>query len=339
MNRTIQVRDLLRGCKPGRLQSAGNMQVLPLLSELQDERFVAPDVALVSTAGYGTLVFRNPRPQRMLVPSGATYIVPQEAQNHALPHAGFVKGMETKPFATAMCVQQTQGGYISEGQHELMLLPFPLRERAHAIRRETGFSRLWQAIAEFNREAGLEESQQAGHLEYFFVRYQAELDTFVAQFEPVPGQVGCIVLVGGKVAGVERTPSESFFRAVFKALVRECYGSHALIEARKQPDAPPPPTRQPLRPVTSRADLLTALAEVEAEERYRVTTLVENILDVELARQTEEEGELIIDALGDHPFVGQMIRDGEKVVYASLVATRQWRQSEDWLMARPFSMQ
>ncbi len=337
MSQTILVRDLLRGCTAGRLQSAGNMQVLPLCSDLQDERFVAPDVAFVSTAGYGNLVVRNPEPRALLVPCAATWIVAQKAQNHALPHAGYVKGHEKKQFSTAVCVQQGQGGYIGEDRHEMMLLPFPLREQAHAIRRETSFSRLWPAIAEFNREAGLETEQQVGHLEFFFDRYRAELDTFVAQFEPVPGQVGCVVLVGGKVVGLERTPSHAYFRAVFKALVRECYGSLALVEARRQ--AEPPATRQPLRPVTSRADLLAALAEVEAEERRRVAGLVEEMLAVELARQAEEEGELVIEALGEEPFVGQMIRDGDRVVYASLVATRRWRQDQDWLLARPFSMQ
>jgi hypothetical protein len=337
MSRTIGVRELLRGCTAGRLQSAGNMQVLPLLSDLQDERFVAPDEALVSTAGYGNLVFRNPQPQGLLVPCGATYIVAHQAQNHALPHAGYVKGNETKQYTTAMCVQQGQGGYIPEGRHELMLLPFPLREKAHGVRRETGFSRLWQAIADFNREAGLQQQYQAGHLEFFFDRYRTELDMFVAQFEPVPGQVGCVVLVGGKVAGLERTPSETYFRSVFKALVRECYGSLALVEARSETGVPA--TRVPLRPVSSRADLLEALAEVEAEERQRVADLVEALLEVELSRQTEEEGEVTVDALGEQPFVGQMVRDGERIVYASLVATRRWRQGQDWLMARPFSMQ
>ncbi len=337
MSRTIGVRDLLRGCTAGRLQSAGNMQMLPLLSELQDERFVAPDVALVSTAGYGNLVFRNPQPQALLVPCGATYIVTQHAQNHALPHAGYVKGHEAKQYTTAVCVQQGQGGYIPEGRHELMLLPFPLREKAHGVRREVGFSRLWQAIADFNREAGLDPQQHAGHLEFFFDRYRTELDTFVAQFEPVPGQVGCVVLVGGKVAGLERTPSEAYFRSVFKALVRECYGSLALLEARRETAVPA--TRRPLRPVSSRADLLAALAEVEAEERQRVAGLVDALLEVELSRHTEEEGEVTVDALGEQPFVGQMVRDGERIVYASLVATRRWRQERDWLMARPFSMQ
>jgi hypothetical protein len=336
---TLKVRDLLRGCVPGRLQSVGNMQVVPLCGQLEDERFVPPTEALVSTAGYGNLVVRNPMQWPLLVPTGATYIVPQAAQNHALPHAGFVGAAAVKQYSTAMCVQQTQGGYIREGRHELMLLPFPLRESAHRVRRETAFNRLWDAIAEFNREAGLPADNHQGHLEYFFNRYKAELDTFVAQFEPVPDQVGAIVLIDGLVVGIERTPSAAYFLGVWKALIRECYGSLALLEARRQPNAGPPATRAPLRQAASPADLLAALEEAQAQERTTVTGLVNGILDVELTRSVDEQGELVVEALGEQPFVGQMIRDGEKIVYASLVVTRQGRASQEWRQARPFSMQ
>src|SRR5260370_1165860 len=169
-------RDLLKGCVPGRLQSVGNMQVVPLCSEFHDDRFVAPDSAFVSTAGYGNLVIRNPGPRALLVPAGATYIVPEAAQNHALPHAGFVKAQEVKRYETAVCVQQSQGGYIAEGRHTMMLLPFPLREAAHRLRREVHFGRLWPAIAEMNRAAGLEPNRHAGHLEFFFEHYKEQLD-------------------------------------------------------------------------------------------------------------------------------------------------------------------
>jgi hypothetical protein len=330
---TLTIRDLLRGCTPGRLQSVGAMQVVPLCSQLEDERFVPPTEALVSTAGYGNLVVRNPLSGPLLVPTGATYIVSQAAQNHALPHAGFVAAAATKQYSTAACVQQSQGGYISEGRHELMLLPFPLREAAHRVRRETAFNRLWGAIADFNRESGLPAGNHQGHLEYFFNHYKAELDTFVAQFEPVPQEVGAIVLIDGRVVGVERTPSSAYFLGVWKALIRECYGSLALLEAG------PPATRVPLRQSSSPADLLLALEEAEAQERALVVSLVNSILDVELTRQVDEEGELVVEALGEQPFVGQMIRDGEKIVYASLVVTRRWRSSEQWRRTEPFSMQ
>jgi hypothetical protein len=338
MSTTIQVAELLKGCRPGRLQSVGNMQVLPVCSELQDRRFVAPDAAQVSTEGYGNLVFNNTQNCLLLVPTGTTYIVEQAAQNHALPHAGYVKALEVKKYETAMCVQQSQGGYIAEGKHPLMLLPFPLREQAHGLRRDKSFGRLWPAIAAFNRSAGLSDQGDRGHLEFFFQRYREQLDTFVAQFEPVPEQVGCIVLIDGKVAGVERTPSSAYFQSVWRPLLRECYGSLAIVEAGKQASPTFPRTRVPLRRAASKADLFAALREAEAEEYRRASTLVGNLLTIELQRQVDEEGDVTIEALGEQPFVGQMIRDGEKIIYASLVAVEKWRQCDDWLMAEPFAL-
>ena len=40
--KTIRVADVLHGCTPGRMQSVGYMQVIPLVSDLSDNRFVSP---------------------------------------------------------------------------------------------------------------------------------------------------------------------------------------------------------------------------------------------------------------------------------------------------------
>jgi hypothetical protein len=60
--KAIRVTDVLHGCSPGRIQSVGYMQVIPLVSELSDDRFVSPveGQADVFTTDYGTLGFRNP---------------------------------------------------------------------------------------------------------------------------------------------------------------------------------------------------------------------------------------------------------------------------------------
>jgi hypothetical protein len=293
------------------------MQVVPLVSDFHDGRFAAPIEARIGTAGYGHLVVVNPADREMLVPAGAAYLVAQQAQNHALPSAGCVPKQTTRTFDTAVCVQQTQGGYITEGQHELMLLPAALRRAAHAQRLEKTYHRLWPAIGEFNAAAGLEST--GGHLEKFFEKFRAELDHFVAEFEPVPQQVGAVVLVNGSVAGVERSPSADYFRAVWKPLIRECYGSMALVTARKDPAA----TRIPLRPVTSLTDLERALVEAEAEERRRIGDVLQCVLAAELSVSTDEAGETVIEGLGgaDQVFVGQCVRAGDRVLYCSLVAS------------------
>lgn len=333
----VAISELLKGCTPGRVQTVGYMSIVPLLSDIQDERFAAPTGARVSTEGYGKLVVKNPEDVVMILPSGATYIVSQAAQNHAIAHAGVIKAKAVQQFHTAMCVQQTQGGYIAEGQHELSLLPVALREKAHKGRRDNQFNRLWPEIAKFNAGAGL--AGAGGHLEKFFEKFTAELDQFVAEFEPLPKQVGAIVLINGKVVGVERCPSEKYFRAVWRPLIRECYGSMALLEAKKGAAAVPK-TRVAVRAATDLADLEAALAEAELAERQKVAGLVNSIAELRLARTVDESKEFLVEGLGGEreSFVGQSIRDGSQVVYASLVASEKWVQKEDWLFAAPFAM-
>lgn len=325
---TVKIGELVRGCAPGRLQSVGAMQVVPLVSAYHDDRFAPPTEARVGTAGYGNLVVANPADRALLVPAGAAYMVAQKAQNHALPSAGCVPERATRTFDTAVCVQQTQGGFIAEGRHELMLLPAALRRAAHAARLEKSFQRLWPAIGEFSAAAGLEDA--GGHLEKFFETFRAELDHFVAEFEPVPSQVGAVVLVNGAVAGVERTPSADYFRAVWRPLIRECYGSLALVEARKGAPAVPR-TRVPLRAAASLDDLERALGEAEAEERRRVGVLLDGVRAAELSVATDEPGETVIEGLGGdgQPFVGQCVRAGGQVLYCSLVASEKWARPEE----------
>lgn len=340
---SVKIGDLLRGLTPGRQQVVGNMAVVPLLAEAayQDARFVPPGGAGVSTKGYGKLGIRNHTDKVMLVPAGTTYIVDEKAQNHALPGVGCIKAKASREFNQAMCVQQGQGGYITEKEHEMMLLPQPLREKAHRVRRESEFGRLWPAIAEFNRTAGLPEYGDRGHLEHFYQKYNKELEQFVAEFEPVPGQVGAVVLVNGRVAGVERTPSEAYFREIWRPLIRDCYGALSLIEARKTPTPVPPPTRVPLRTATSLADLVLAVEESDASERTKVADLVNAILSVDLPCQSDEATpEATIDGLGSDTtsFVGQSVRSGPSVVYASLVAAEKWATRQQWLTAPAFRM-
>jgi hypothetical protein len=192
------------------------------------------------------------------------------------------------------------------------------------VRRLVDFRRLWRAIGAFNVRSGLPAAMERGHLEYFFSHYREQLDDFAAQFEPTPGAVGCVVLLNGRVVGVERTPSPSYFQAVWRPLVRECYGSQAVLEAQR--NSAPPPTRVPLRQATSRADLLAALREAVDEERRRLDNVLAETLRLTLERSEDEAGELTVEAVGDGPFVGQVVRSGGEVVYASLVAADGWSE-------------
>lgn len=335
----MKLAEILKGCTPGKIQSVGVMQVIPLISDISDDSFVSPNQsAKVSTSGYGTLVFKNEKKETMIVPPQAGYVVKQSAQDHALPHVGIVKGKQTGSFTNAMCIQQNQGGYVASGEHNMMILPFPLREKAYKVRNTRGYDRLWGDISALNKRAGVQSNSGAAHLEYFFNSFKEQLDRFVAEFEPVDKQVGAIVLINGRVVGVERTPGYEYWTSVWTSLIRECYGSLAIIEANDY-EGKVPATRVPLRKAQSVSDLRTALNEASNEEYDRVKKIVNDIADIDMDQKVDKtSGDIDVEELSGERFIGQIVKKGETVVYASLVATKKWRDNEEWNEAESFKM-
>ncbi len=339
--KTITLAEVLRGTEASRVQSVGYMQVIPLTSDLTDDRFVSPaEVGVgVTTTHYGTLVFDNSEDTLLIVPCHTGYVVQESAQDHAMAHAGLVKARDKRAFDTARCVQQTQGGLIRSGHYQMIILPFALREQALKDRNSKGYDKLWGAIAGFNREMGIEG---ASHLEYFLERFGRELDEFVAEFECVPHQVGAIILIDDHVVGIERAPSHAYWQSVWPALIRECYGSLAIQVARSKGETPPAPpgTRVPLpEEIGSLDDLGRAVEEIAAEEESRVRSLVRELLDERLTLTADEEIEgLNLETLEPGRFVGQVVRDGERIVYASILSSKRWLQGRRWAGAKPFTI-
>jgi hypothetical protein len=314
---SLTVEEILRGTGPGLPQSAGQMQLIPLVGD-DDESF-APPVLEVGTAGYGSVVLRNDSDRPTIVPPGAGWVVLQKAQDHALGGGALLRPGETRQIDTAMCIQQSQGGLIERAKHALLILPAALRAKALSIRRVVGFQKLWESIQAYNQSFGI--NQYGGHLEYFLRTFQKELDTFVAEFELVPRQVGAVILVGGEVVGVERAPSAAYWKAVWGPLVRVCYGSLALTAARE--NKAPPATRAPLRTaeVKTLADLREALARAELEQRDSLESRLQAICASALQASTEADDTLAgvaLTTVAGPRLAGQVATVRGAVRYASL---------------------
>ncbi len=338
--KTIRVADVLHGCTPGRIQSVGYMQVIPLLSELSDGRFVSPveGEAEVFTTSYGTLGFRNPGDCVLIVPCHAGYVVKQAAQDHAMAHAGVVRSAGERSFNTAMCIQQSQGGFIQRGSYRMLILPYALRERALEVRKDKSYNKLWDAISLFNQEMGV---QGHGHLEFFLKHFRKELDEFVAEFECVPRQIGAIILVDDQVVGVERAPSHAYWQSVWPCLIRECYGSLAIRVAQlKGERVEAPASRTPLPDgIGSLDELESVIAEIARQEDERAKATVRELLDEQLTLTRDEStAGLTVETIEPGRFTGQVIRDGERIVYASLPATKKWLADNKWQTAKPFAI-
>jgi len=94
----LTIREVLRGCEIGRIQTVGTMQVIPLTLEkdLQDDRFATPDIVKVGTSHYGSMNFTNPTDKPLLLPSQVAYVVKQAAQDHAMATAGIVPAKKSQ---------------------------------------------------------------------------------------------------------------------------------------------------------------------------------------------------------------------------------------------------
>ncbi len=312
---TLTVEQILSGTTVGRMQSAGQMDVVPLLDggSAQDESFAPPRFE-AGTQGYGRVRVRNLEGARTILPTAAAFVTSEAAQDHAVPGASLVRASETRDLENAYCVQQTQGGYIQQREREFTILPAALRAHALSHRRERSYQAMWPHISAFRSSYG--DHGQANLVE-FLKRFERELDEFVAQFEIVPGQVGAVVLVGGKVVGVERAPNVAFWRALWKPLVRVCYGSLALkagLERRT-----PPATRAPLGAAASIQALGRALADArEATARVAASTVGEVSRKALSSAPEEERDAARVLTLASPEYAGQAVLAGGRTVYASV---------------------
>jgi hypothetical protein len=301
------------------MQSVGQMAVVPVLEEGGgDSPFAPPDLE-ASTSTYGTLHVRNRADRPTIVPPGAAWVTSQRAQDHTTGGGALVKAGERRTIDTASCIEESQGGMIS-GANELLILPAGLRAEALAQRNQSGYNKLWPAIRRFNDDFGI--SQRGGHLVYFLQQFEKELDEFVAEFERVPRQVGAIIMIAGRVVGIERAPSEAFWEKLWVPLVRVCYGSLALKVARS--GAGLPATRTPLSvTVRSLEGVQRALEQASQAAKALVSTTVEALSGklLQAAPADEQLASCNLVTLASQDFAGQVVQqDTGQTLYASICA-------------------
>ena len=327
----ITMSEVLKGCTPGKMQSAGYMQMIPLLStpDLIDIRF-GPFTALVtSTKDYGFLFVENRDNHPTILPMGTGVLTKQAAQNHATSKVKLMMNNSKSVIDTAACIQDSQSGKIESEVNTLTILPYSIREKALKIKDSTEYDKLWPAIKEFNKDIGVGVDdgrgfRSMGHLEYYLEDFGDRLDEFIGQFEIVPNQVGAIILLNGQVAGIERAPNYEFWKELWKPLIRECYGSASLVFAKKDVKPSPPLGRMPINDFYVK-DLETLEAEYNKAEEYEdktVKNLIRNFIQQPFTATREENeanGTLCVDHLSGNQFTGQIVRDSAFVVYASLI--------------------
>jgi len=333
----ITISEVLKGCTPGRMQSAGYMQIVPLISEpdMIDKRFGSFKGLLASTkrtTNYGTLYLENRNDFPTIFPMGVGVLTSAVAQNHAYGKVKLMTKMSEATLPNAACIQDSQGGMFNSNDKQTMtILPYSIREKALEVKEQNEFRKLWPAIKQFNSDIGINSDYRSmGHLEYYLDEFADRLDEFIGQFEIVPNQVGAIILLNGQVAGIERAPNYDFWKDLWKPLIRECYGSASLIFAKKGEKPSPPLGRMPINDflVKDLASLEIEYNKAEDFEEDTVKNLIRNFIQqpfVATREENEPNGTICVDHLSGNQFTGQIVRDGAFVVYASLIPDKKAR--------------
>lgn len=229
--------DFFKKLTLGRRQTSGVMHVIPIIGEnLTNNMASFDEVKFLKTSDYGAMVFQNSSKKPFIIPSGYSIITKQDAQDHTLPHAGFIEAGVTKVFKNACCIQQTQPGYLDGEKitEKFTLLPVSIRSADfYEIMNKNdrfNFSRLWPHISEFQKDLVNEGS---GNLVLFFNRYIDQLSSFTAEFEPVDYQIGAIIMINDTIIGIEIAPTHEYFKSIWDGLIRGAYGADVLSRSLK----------------------------------------------------------------------------------------------------------
>lgn len=211
------------------IQSVDEMTIYPIVGPGHDD--IAPPEALKfrKTSNYGTMVFENEDTKPAIVPANIMARGPA-AQDHAMSGAGIVI-KSSKSFNTACCIQQRQGGLLSDKDIEHDILPIGLRKAFldPKFRNQNNMSRLWPSIESWLSGLNLRE-RGAAHLRYFYgdPEVKKRLEDFAAEFEPIQNQTGAVILFCGIPVGIEIMPSAQHWMSYWKYLIRGCYGAELL---------------------------------------------------------------------------------------------------------------
>jgi hypothetical protein len=223
----MHLRELLAGFEPRPPQSVDNMTVIPLICTETEFRGIggAENVALAKDTDYNSLHLEPIEQKLTIVPNGFTYLTKESAQDRTVPRT---QVLTTTSEVQAYCVQSRQHGNMqakNADQREVRLLPLAIKHHAFSIAptsRQCGG--LWGKLGAYNDRLGV----QGDYLVSLFTQYQAQLEAFVAHFEPLPAQRGAIVLINGRVAGIDIFPSHAAYLGIWEKLIRDSYGTEAI---------------------------------------------------------------------------------------------------------------
>jgi len=316
----------------GDVQSVDEMTIVPLVGP--DRGNVAPPQALQfqRTSGYGSMVFENTDSTRPAIVPTHTQIRGKGAQDHAMSGSGVVMQLQTQTFRDACCIESSQGGYLRSADNDEDVLPITLRKALlnPSKRTEHAYDKLWGDISSWLQglKSRMSRGSRRSHLRDFYdaPEYKEALETFAAEFEPVDGQIGAIIMFSGIPVGIEIMPSTYHWEAYWQKLIRGCYGAE-MIRLKQLGKLQPSTLIMPdlseansMENPIERANKIKEILSVFTEHlKSEVIPLIEQIV-ISDSRHISTDGNLNTELiLTDNGGGGDLILQDSKPIYLSLV--------------------
>jgi hypothetical protein len=107
------------------------------------------------------------------------------------------------------------------------MLPVTMREMVFdTVGQPSSYNRIYPAIQKLGQDT---QSNAGNYLNVYFKKYDKKLEQFIAHFERPRNLIGIIVLVDGEIVAIDKFPSFTYAEQVWEMMIRDCYGSLAII--------------------------------------------------------------------------------------------------------------
>ncbi|MFW6377070.1 MAG: ARPP-1 family domain-containing protein [bacterium] len=292
--------ELLKGCravkdKDGNIvvQSILNMSIVCLTTDDEyslDDRFANPLTAIKAhNTRYGQIGFVNTQNKEVIIPTQMAVMTKQVAQNHGMTKAGYVPKNGEVIYNDAGCVQGSQTGHF-RNTNEYRFLPYGMREMAfETVGQPSSHSRIYDAI---NNLGAQTSTRTDSYLDKYFTKYDKKLEQFIAHFERPNKLIGMIVLVDGEIIAVDKFPSFTYAEQVWEMMIRDVYGSVAIVSE--------------LKNKSSKKEFTTTYETLKSKHRGDVISLLEKALNktkgnmtANVTEKIEELFDITFDAVLD----------------------------------------
>jgi len=210
------------------------------------------------------------------------------AKQNRISNASFVIPEESEKVIPVACIEEGRWRYSSRSFNstDSMYAAYgrraKLQDTTSVLRVKREFKsdqvKVWDTVKRYLGVSGTSSGTDS-FVDYHEQR-KADLDSYVSTFKPDPEQVGVMVLINGRLQGLDSFGRKTTWRSVFPKLVRS-YAMDAIVRSAVEPASGP---ASEMSPEAFLAELTTAPREsydsVGAGKDYRLET--ENLIGAAL---------------------------------------------------------